>query len=468
MKGKMPPKPNYENWPREKVKVADLFLDPENIRLQVEVKSSQEALINDLFVNEKALQILESIAANGFFPDEIPVVIKEDQKVVVIDGNRRVAALKVLNRPEIVPSMETVVRKLLKNAGKTIKEIEVVVSPNRDAVRRFLASKHTQNTRRPWRPLRQAYFYKAELERGKTVENLRSDYPGVDIDKFLRLINIHKIAKAIQYDSDQVNQKVHNERSFPASTIERLYEDKQIRNFLGFDFDKDGEVRISIKKTEFEKGFKKIIQDVVDKTVDSRALNSETNRKEYLSTFASSEIPKKGRKGKVTTSKDFKEIPPAQNKMRKTLASLDIKFSLQSKGVKRMLIELQGINYHRFPNAAHDLLRSFLECGLKAYFDHNNKKIQPQKGKYVYLDTVLKEFIDEMNGIKNHKLLQVAARIKDNTKMSSYSAQFLNATNHNPDIFVTPREVEDAWEAMEPLFRHILNPGKKQNAKNNP
>ncbi len=52
--------------------------------------------------------------------------------------------------------------------------------------------------------------------------------------------------------------------------------------------------------------------------------------------------------------------------------------------------------------------------------------------------------------------------------MSSYSAQFLNATNHNPDIFVTPREVEDAWEAMEPLFRHILNPGKKQNAKNNP
>ena len=457
---------NYDHWVRRKESIVDLFLDLENIRLQVEGQTSQDALINDLFLNEDAMQILESIATNGFFPDEIPVVIKENKKLVVIDGNRRVAALKVLLHPEIVPSKETKIRELIKSAGPLIKEIEVVLAPDRDSVRHFLASKHTHDTRRPWRPLRQAYFYKAELARGKTVQDLRKEYPNVDIDKFLKLINIHRIAKSIQYDSDQVTKKVHNERTFPASTIERLYEDKRVRNFLGFDFDKNGEIKIQISKKEFEKGFKKIVQDVVDKIVDSRALNTEKNRKDYLATFSKAEIPNKTKSGGIITSKDFKETIPPAIKKRTKLAPRDINFTLQCPGVRRMLSELQKIDYHKFPNASHDLLRSFLECALKAYFDQKGKKIK-QAGKFVYLDDVLQEFKKEMDSTKNIELSQVTQRIISNTTMKSYSAQFLNATNHNPSVFAIAKDVEDAWDAMEKLFRYILNPKKKQDDKDN-
>jgi hypothetical protein len=192
---------DYATWPRKRVRVADLFLDSNNIRLQVESKSSPEVLINDLFLNEDAMQILESIARNGFFPDELPVVLQEDGKCVVAEGNRRIAALKVLSHPEIVPSKATHVRKLIKDTGISIKEIEVIEAPNRESVKHFLASKHTQDTRRPWKPLRQAYFYKAELATGKTVQELRDEYPTVDINRFLRLINVHKVARAIEYGS---------------------------------------------------------------------------------------------------------------------------------------------------------------------------------------------------------------------------------------------------------------------------
>jgi hypothetical protein len=461
-------KPNYDKWPRQKVKITDLFLDPENIRLQVEVKSSQEALINDLFFNENAMQVLESIAANGFFPDEVPVVINEDKKLTVIDGNRRVAALKVLARPEIVPSKEIAIKEILKTANPSISEVEVVVAPDRDSVRHFLASKHTQNTRRPWRPLRQAYFYKAELERGKTVKDLRDDYPTVDIGKFLRLINVHKIAKSIQYDSEQIAKKVNNERTFPSSTIERLYEDKQVRDFLGFDFDGDGEVKINIDKKEFEKGFKRVVQDVVEKAVDSRTLNNETSRKTYLSNFPKSDIPNRTKDGKIITSKDFNEASLAYTRRRTRLAPKDVKFTLQSPGVRRMLKELQAIDYHKFPNASHDLLRSFLECSLKAYFDHCGNSIKPAKNKsYVFLDDVLKAFKSEMDANNNTQLSQVTQKIISDTTMLSYSAQAMNATNHNPSVFAIDKEVEDAWDAMEKLFRYILDPKPKQNAKNN-
>lgn len=462
-------KPNYENWPRQKVKIPDLFLDPENIRLQIEVKSSQGAIINDLFLNEDAMQVLESIVTNGLFPDEVPVVIKEDSRFVVMEGNRRVAALKVLARPEIVPAKEVDIKKLLKSAGHVVKEIEVVVAPNRNSVRQLLASKHTQNTRRPWRPLRQAYFYKAELERGKTVQDLRDEYPGVNIDKFLRQINIHKIAKSIQYDSDQVAKKVHNERSFPVSTIERLYEDKHVRDFLGFEFDKDGEVKINIEKKEFEKGFKKIVQDIVGKVEDSRSLNNEENRREYLAKFMKAEIPNKTKGGKITTSRDFKEKALPKDEKKKKLVPKDIQFTLQSAGVRRMLTELQGIDYHRFPNASHDLLRSFLECALKAYYNQTGKALKSATGKrYVFLDDVLQEFKKEMDSIKNIELSQVTQRIISDATMKSYSTQFLNAIKHNPSVFAIDKNVEDAWDAMEPLFRYILNPPKKQNDQNNP
>jgi len=457
------------------MRVSDLFLDPENIRLQVEVKSPQQSLINDLFLNENAMQVLESIANNGFFPDEIPVVVKENGKCFTIEGNRRVAALKALARPELVPSKELEIKQLAKITRPGIHELEVVVAPDRESVRHFLASKHTQSTRRPWRPLRQAYFYKAELERGKTVEDLRKEYPGVDIQKFLRLINIHRIAKSLKYDSDPIGKKVRNERGFPATTIERLYEDKKVRSFLGFDFDKDGEVKIGIDRKEFEKGFQKVVQDVVGKfssnfgVVDSRTLNSEKLRAKYLASFSKSEIPNKAPGSKTITSRDFKELEPTKSNLRLKLAPRDISYELKSAKVRRMLVELQEIDYRKFPNASHDLLRSFLECSLKAYFENHKKPVGAAKpGGYVYLDRVLDEFIGEMKTAKNHKLQQVASRIKGNAKMTSYSTLFLNAANHNPDVFATPEEVKDAWDAMEPLFRHIFQLPKKDNAQNKP
>ncbi len=462
----------YHKWPKSRAKVTELFLNPENIRLEMPVQASQQSLINDLFVNENAMQILESIAVNGFFPDELPVVVKEKNKFIVMEGNRRVAGLKALARPEIVATKEATIRELLKNAAPFPRDLEVVIAPDRRSVRRLLAAKHTQNTRRPWRPLRQAAFYKGELENGKTVDDLRREYPNVEIEKFLRYINVHRIAKSLTYDDPDVAKKVHNERQFPATTVERLYEDKNVRDFLGFDFDDNGEVKVKIAKREFEKGFKKVIQDVVTKTaagfgdVDSRTLNDEKNRAAYLKSFPNDAVPKQAKAGKAVTSKDFKPQPEPP-KPRTKLAPKNIPFGLSSRGVHRILIELQGIDYHKYPNAAHDLLRSFLECALKAYFEDTGKTIMPTRGKYVFLDQVLDEFIKEMTATNNNRLLQVARRIKDTPDMVSYSASFLNAANHNPDVFAVAKDVEDAWDTMDALLRFILNP-PKPNAPSNP
>lgn len=456
-------KQTYEDWRRETVTVANLFLDQENIRLDIDHATalSQEALISDLFTNENALQILVSIAENGFFPDERIVIINENQRSVVIEGNRRVAALKVLAMPEILPTKEAKVKEMLKTAQAIPEYVEVVVAPDREAVQHFLASKHTQIRRRAWPTMRQAYFYKAQLERGKTVEDLRSEYPSANIVKFLRLINMQKIARAISYGSEEIERKVHSDRSFPASTVERLYESPQARTFLGFEFDEDGEVIIGINKMEFEKGIKKIIQDSVTGSTNTRKLGNAKQIKKYLDDFTAAETPNIKKSGKVKTSKDFAENSPPPPRKRVGLAP-SMEFNLESPGVERMLHELQRIDYSKLPNATHDLLRSFLECSLKEYFDQKGIKVPAKKtGGYKYLKDVLQTFVDEMKADGNKKLEQIAQQIKSNNGLQMYTIEYLDALNHNPSLFSTEYDVKAAWDKMEPLIRHVLKCQKR-------
>lgn len=50
------------NWPLESVRVVNLRLDAANMRLEVP-NLSQDAIIIDLFENEGAFDVIESIAA---------------------------------------------------------------------------------------------------------------------------------------------------------------------------------------------------------------------------------------------------------------------------------------------------------------------------------------------------------------------------------------------------------------------
>ena len=89
-------------WKAQEVDVKDLVLDIKNIRLDIEHESEKE-IANDLFINENAFDVLENIHENGFFPDESPVVVKEKDSYVVLEGNRRIVSLKAMIDPDLAP-----------------------------------------------------------------------------------------------------------------------------------------------------------------------------------------------------------------------------------------------------------------------------------------------------------------------------------------------------------------------------
>lgn len=452
---------NTIKWATKTVKVVNIKLDPKNVRLDID-NPSQDAIIQDLFENENAMQIVESIAQNGFFNQELPIITTEGSDQIALEGNRRIASLKAILNPKLVPQKEANLKARITEMGdvSSLQEIEVKVAPSRDEAAMIIASIHTVQSRRPWRPLRQAYFYYAQVAEGhKTVQQLAEEYNNVNIPEFVKMWQIHNLVRSIDYDNPALQRKVTS-RNFPISTLERLYNNPEFQDIAKIKFDDFGQFNVNASKEDINKLFIKIVNDINDKKIDTRVLNKKTNEsyKSYMQEIKDLNIKN------ATTPKVAADFVPqpvvAVTKAKYGIVPDDIACKINYPAIKRVLEELKTLNYRKYPNAAHDLLRSFLECSLKAYFDHKGITITPSRsGNYVQLKHVLDEAKSHFATV-NVSLVQVVNKMTNNNTQNSYmySTDYLNAINHNYQVFSKHDDVEATWDQMENLIRYVLDP----------
>lgn len=461
------------DWPIEDYPLAEIFLDQENIRTPISEKD-QSSLILDLFDNEKAFEIAKSYAENGIYPDEFPIGIELNGKVIVIEGNRRIAALKALSEPDIVPAFS---KKLKKLKDPKIDSIELVIAPDRKAAIKHIANRHTTNQKLPWKPLRQAYFYKSQLEQGTTIEQLIEDYPEQDISRFIKMLEMHKIAKSMPIRDKKLRDKIADERKFQISTYERYYDDKKL---LGITFDKQGRVKGEIPKKEFEKVNAKLVEEIAAGRIDSRNSNKAKDRKERISSFPQANKPDVSQKGSFT-SNDFLEseneaiesnLKPTYKTTQKTnktsrkppkglFRKSEVPFKLSSSSLKIMYEELYKMDVAKCPNATHDFIRSFLECSLCVYLKsvseyenistRNKKKGGPTLGEML---TFLCS--EDCDIIADANVKQVIKQVRSNFD-SFYSLERMNMINHNENWVSSEVEVRSAWSKLETLVKFLLN-----------
>jgi hypothetical protein len=136
---------NYFEWPKRKISITTLKLDSENPRLtQSGKKNSQSDIIDYLIENEKVIELAKSIIQQNYFLNEQPIVTKENNKFIVLEGNRRVTACKILLNPDLIKSdsKRTQIKRLLKNFDiEIIKKLEVYISPDRPSADQMIVNK---------------------------------------------------------------------------------------------------------------------------------------------------------------------------------------------------------------------------------------------------------------------------------------------------------------------------------------
>jgi len=453
-------------WPIKEYSLNSIFLDTKNIRLPIS-ETAQDAILQDLFSNEDTLEIVKSIVQYGIFPDEFPIVVNEKNKLIVIEGNRRLAALKALDNPERIPFFKERI-KALKNPK--LQNVRVVIAPSREKAIQLIANKHTINLRRPWKPLRQAYFYKSQIENGKTIDQLKLEFPGHDIEKFIKMLEAHHLAKSIPYSQDLVTLMVHDERRFPITTLERMYDDSTICEYLGIGFDKNGKIKVHTKPDEFKNAYKKIVEDIALDNLNSRNTNNKEQRKLYINALPKELKPSKSKKSSSSSSfkenkvdKEALEKTTRSNKKPKGLIPSYIPYKLQNAALKEIYDELRSIPVKSYPNAAHDLLRSFLECALVFYLKETDEyKLIEKNSKHNPKLSELLTFVqsDNCTSITDANIKQVVEQIKSQYT-ETYSLIRLNMINHNENWVSTEKEIRAAWSKLEKLMKYLLNPKNK-------
>jgi hypothetical protein len=161
----------------EAAKLDELFLDAKNPRLgrhEVEKGLSQDdvlELMRDWSLEELAVSFLES----GFWPHEALIAVRENvQKtknaLVVVEGNRRLAALNLIHRTrngkETSSKWRDIVAGYPPSAFTRLEKIPYILQPNRESVRSFLGFRHVTGIKE-WHPAEKAQFIAQLIEDDK-------------------------------------------------------------------------------------------------------------------------------------------------------------------------------------------------------------------------------------------------------------------------------------------------------------
>ena len=132
-----------------KVPVTQLQLDHKNPRLveQDEVTTDSE-IIARLFYSAELDELLQSISTNGYLDIEPLVVTGDGDHLVVLEGNRRLAALLLLREPGLAKQIDESeglkirVPDVDESVRTTFEEISVYYVASREDARSFIGFKH--------------------------------------------------------------------------------------------------------------------------------------------------------------------------------------------------------------------------------------------------------------------------------------------------------------------------------------
>ena len=135
------------DWKAEPQKVEDLFLDPKNPRLRdfgLDERSSQSEIVVCLWKHMAVDELVLSIKENGFYRHEALLAVKENNKLYVIEGNRRLAAVKLLTDEKMRDAADaTDIPKLSSAEKHLLRTLPVIVCQREDPqIWGFLGFKH--------------------------------------------------------------------------------------------------------------------------------------------------------------------------------------------------------------------------------------------------------------------------------------------------------------------------------------
>jgi hypothetical protein len=473
---------DYSKWKERECLVTSLLLDPQNPRIpELSTELTQREIVAELVTHDSVYELAKDIADLGFFPNELPVGIQSDGKETILEGNRRLAALKLLMSPELAPDRELKRFRLLSDRvpKASISKVRVSFAPSREAAAPLILNRHTRLGVHAWKPAQQAKYMRTLITADMSVDDVASQFglSKSELIKNLRTDSMYQVACALDLP-EQVSSIVRNPRQFNASVLERLVQSSDAMAFLGIEFGKAGDFVGKIDPSEFRKAFGRMVSDIASGEVDTRTLNKAQDIENYLKAFGG-DAPNRKLKGSFSGDSllgrsapplvDAQRAGAQRGGARRPLPSLiptGIKCRLDSPRINDIFRELRLLALKTYPNAAGVLLRIFAEMVIGNYLD-KTKKIDPilekaqtkqGKGKDWYptfrqmLHAILADSDIELKPLVRKGLNKMVSD-DDHALSLDKMDQFV----HNHFVAPSEDELRKMWHLLEPLIVPMLS-----------
>ncbi|REF27968.1 ParB-like nuclease family protein [Xenorhabdus cabanillasii] len=458
---------NFSSWKKVTLTVSALKLDRKNPRIpDYEPTRTTKDIVRFLFKNEKIQLLIEKIVNKGFINHDPIYVIKEKDSYIVVEGNRRLTALKCLLDPTLAPTIpaQKKIEKLKAKLGnELIEKIEVVVAPSRLDVENILFELHSEGKLQWSRQQKNKFISEAGISSGETIEQIaaRFDVSASEIYDSVQEYLIEKYFPYIGLSTEQESKALNS--SFSISFMSRVLNTALFKEKTGFKIEGNA-IKTTIVENKFKKILKHIVSDILDKKIDSRSLNKTEDINKYLEKITLSLLNEKDddddnpvnfTPSSATASSVDDDVKLTKTR-RKNQRLIDDSINYKT-GVDKLDFLIQEgqslwVNTHKTAGAL--LLRTILELAVIRVFDINKSKqlcFNP-KGRTNQLSVNLKSLVKKEDWFQNKTYLNDLRTFIDPSCSSWKSLESLNRYAHGEFTIPDKDMLVQVWMITKPLI----------------
>jgi len=268
------------------IAIKNLFLWDENARFPDKYFNKSEKELIEYFTSKKDFKIkelAEAVVKDFDLPQiEKIIVYKHDNRLIVLEGNRRLTVYKLLSDPNLTNDSK------LKDFFKRLKTqisitnnlaLECLITENKEQGLRYIDRKHANgNYEVGWGDTERAHY---NARRGNAKK------------KELFKIALTKIIKNLDIPEEMKEQVLGYGY---VTNFYRIIDSNPAWELFGFEMEDNGNLKI--KDKDFNEKLKVIILNVLKKedlkgnTIDSRSLNKNSEKEQYLKSIESDDFKK--------------------------------------------------------------------------------------------------------------------------------------------------------------------------------